>query len=102
MASNCDEIGQAATPSPYVLKSLGESINLSEEFHDKIITHDFAMLCNIAQHVVPIGMRDGSYTALTPIIHRALEINNIASVSRTAGGWFMEALVFLLTFHARS
>ncbi|MGD9924809.1 MAG: hypothetical protein AB7V13_25675, partial [Pseudorhodoplanes sp.] len=74
MASNCDEIGQAATPSPYVLKTLGESINLSEEFHDKIITHDFAMLCNIAQHVVPIGMRDGSYTALTPIIHRALEI----------------------------
>lgn len=66
---------------------IAESVNLPSEFNDRIMTHDFAMLCNIAQSVLPAEMKDGADKALKPIIGRFHELNTHRV--RIAHGWWL-------------
>ncbi|MEZ5822313.1 MAG: hypothetical protein R3D82_16065 [Xanthobacteraceae bacterium] len=66
---------------------VAETVNLSSEFHDQIMTHDFAMLCNIAQTVLPQDMKEGAGQALKPIIGRFHEMNTHRV--RIAHGWWL-------------
>lgn len=66
---------------------VAETVNLPSEFRERIMTHDFAMLCNIAQTVLPEDMKDGADKALKPIIGRFYELN--AHRVRIAHGWWL-------------
>jgi hypothetical protein len=66
---------------------IAETINLSSEFHDPILTHDFAMLCNIAQTVLPHAMKEGAAKGLKPIIGRFHELNQHRV--RIVHGWWL-------------
>ncbi|WP_152535882.1 hypothetical protein [Bradyrhizobium sp. Ai1a-2] len=72
----------------YMLKvRIAETIDLSSEFQDPILTHDFAMLCNIAQTILPHGMKEDAGIALKPIIGRFHELNQHRV--RIVHGWWL-------------
>lgn len=68
---------------------IADTVHLPERFHDKIMTQDFAMLCNIAQAVLPGDMKEGADKALKPIIGRFHDLN--AHRVRVAHGWWLGA-----------
>jgi hypothetical protein len=66
---------------------IAESIQLAEEHRDTIISHDFAMLCTIAQKVLPIGMDDAAEKYLKPIIKKMRDLNDHRV--RIVHGWWI-------------
>jgi hypothetical protein len=66
---------------------VAESVGIDEKHHDSIMTHDFALLCTIAQKVLPLGMKNGSDQLLRPVLSKFRELNNHRV--RIAHGWWL-------------
>ena len=52
------------------------AIKLSEEHFDQILTHDFAMLCTMAQTLLSRGQDEARTTALKGLIKRCRSLND--------------------------
>jgi len=55
---------------------IAETAGLPDEYFDQIMSHDFAMLCTIAENVLPREMDEGRKAQLKALISKCRELNN--------------------------
>jgi hypothetical protein len=66
--------------------TISNAINLPDDFFLQILSHDFAMLCTIAQHVLSRGEDERRIAKLEKIIGKFRELNNHRV--RIVHGWW--------------
>ena len=64
-----------------------ETVGIPDEFQNQIISHDFAMLCTIAQKVLPHGLAEGADKPLKPLINKFRKLNE--ERVRIVHGWWL-------------